>query len=75
MPQQLRDFYVYCRSRIDFSTRPDYAYLKGLLWEAIFQDQFWSIKDTQLKRQESMEEESEDLLLEQILEDNMALIR
>ena len=34
-PEQLKLFYDYSR-RLGFKDRPDYGYLRGLLWDIIF---------------------------------------
>lgn len=39
LPSELQLFYRYCREGIGFTERPDYGYLKGLIWQLMFRIQ------------------------------------
>ena len=43
LPEELKDFYIYCRKGIDFYERPDYGYLKSLLHSLIHRELFKNV--------------------------------
>jgi len=43
LPEEMKDFYLYCRKGIDFYERPDYGYLKSLLHSLIFKENFRNV--------------------------------
>ena len=43
LPEELKDFYIYCRKAINFYERPDYAYLKSLLHTLIHKELFKNV--------------------------------
>ena len=43
LPEELKDFYIYCRKGIDFYERPDYGYLKNLLHTLIHKELFQNV--------------------------------
>ena len=40
LPEELKLFYQYCCEGIEYEERPDYSYLKGLLYSMIFKQYF-----------------------------------
>lgn len=43
LPEELQQFYEYCRDGIEYDERPDYSYLKGLLYSLIYKSYFQNI--------------------------------